>query len=272
MSDTKNTLFTIGEFANLHSINKKTLMWYDEVDLFKPAVIKENGYRYYTYFQSATLETILMLRELDVPIGEIKKFMENKSAVNLKNLMEDRVAALDENIAYLKSIRKILVRRKSEISSLLSVDLSEITIVEKEKQYLAVVRTEKDSPLEKEIGMMFDEVKKQKQHRLRDISYGSMIPVESLVRGDFDDYFALFMKLPIQTPGKGFHTRPAGKYLRAFCRGSWDQIPSKYEEMLLFAKRHHMTLSGYAYETGINETVVNTMDEYITQIEILILD
>lgn len=31
----KNTLFTIGQFAALHEINKKTLMWYDEIGLLK---------------------------------------------------------------------------------------------------------------------------------------------------------------------------------------------------------------------------------------------
>ena len=54
----KAALFTIGQFAALHEINKKTLMWYDEIGLLKPACIKENGYRYYSYQQSAALETI----------------------------------------------------------------------------------------------------------------------------------------------------------------------------------------------------------------------
>lgn len=42
-------LFSIGQFARLHEVNKKTLMWYDEIGLLKPAVTKPNGYRYYTY-------------------------------------------------------------------------------------------------------------------------------------------------------------------------------------------------------------------------------
>ena len=42
----KPKLFTIGQFAALHGINKKTLMWYDEIGLFKPAFIhEENGYQ-----------------------------------------------------------------------------------------------------------------------------------------------------------------------------------------------------------------------------------
>lgn len=30
-----------------------------------------------------------------------------------------------------------------------------------------------------------------------------------------------------------------------------------------------LKLCGYAYETGINELVINSIDEYVTQIEIL---
>ena len=45
MRNEKNALFTIGQFAKLHSVNKKTLMWYAEIGLLKPACIKENGYR-----------------------------------------------------------------------------------------------------------------------------------------------------------------------------------------------------------------------------------
>ena len=35
----KDKFLTIGQFAAMHGINKKTLMWYDEIGLFKPASI-----------------------------------------------------------------------------------------------------------------------------------------------------------------------------------------------------------------------------------------
>ena len=80
----KNKLLTIGQFAAMHGINKKTLMWYDEIGLFQPVSINpENGYRYYNYYQSPILETILLLRELDVSIPEIHDFMKNRSADRL---------------------------------------------------------------------------------------------------------------------------------------------------------------------------------------------
>lgn len=91
-----STLFTIGQFARLHEINKKTLMWYDEIGLLKPAFIKDNGYRCYTYQQSSVLETILMLRELDVPLADIKYFLDNRSAHSLEALFADKAADLEE--------------------------------------------------------------------------------------------------------------------------------------------------------------------------------
>ncbi len=49
-------LFTIKEFAQLHHLNKRTLHYYDEIQLFSPKIKKANGYRYYTPEQSGELE------------------------------------------------------------------------------------------------------------------------------------------------------------------------------------------------------------------------
>ena len=102
----KAALFTIGQFAALHEINKKTLMWYDEIGLLKPACIKEDGYRYYSYQQSAALETILMLRELNVSLDEIKQFMENRTIDNFASLLQEKITELNQTISHLRSIQK----------------------------------------------------------------------------------------------------------------------------------------------------------------------
>ena len=69
-------------------------MWYDEIGLLKPACIKENGYRCYSYAQSSSLETILMLRELNVSIKEIQEFMEHRSAAHLEVLLSEKITEL----------------------------------------------------------------------------------------------------------------------------------------------------------------------------------
>ena len=102
-------LLTIGQFASMHGINKKTLMWYDEIGLFNPAAVNpENGYRCYNYRQSPVLETILLLRELDVPLNEIQLFMKNRSAKAMKNLLDEKIVDLDLQLMHLKAVRKTL--------------------------------------------------------------------------------------------------------------------------------------------------------------------
>lgn len=75
-------------------------------------------------------------------------------------------------------------------------------------------------------------------------------------------------KLPFLTYQSAMHTTPGGKYLRAFHKGNWDKIPERYEEIFAYAQTHNLVLYGYSYEMGINETVIDNIEDYIVQIEI----
>ena len=59
---------TTGELARLMGITKETLFHYDEIGLFQPEIVKENGYRYYAIYQMEVLNTILLLRDLGMPL------------------------------------------------------------------------------------------------------------------------------------------------------------------------------------------------------------
>ena len=264
----KAALFTIGQFAALHEINKKTLMWYDEIGLLKPACIKENGYRYYSYQQSAALETILMLRELNVSLDEIKQFMENRTIDNFASLLQEKITELNQTISHLRSIQKILINQQQDMDMLRSLDIAEISLVEKQSRYLVAVDMAENLSFEQEIERVIAETKKHQLRRLHDASYGAMLPVEHLYQGKFSEYSAIYIEMPFPVSKRGLHLQPAGTYLRAFCKGNWEKLPERYKEILAYAKKQGTTLCGYAYETGINELVIDSIDDYITQIEI----
>lgn len=269
----KNKLLTIGQFAAMHGINKKTLMWYDEIGLFKPASINpENGYRCYNYYQSPILETILLLRELDVSITEIRNFMKNRSAENLKCLLDEKITALDLQLIHLQAVRKTLSNHRQNMTTILNMDLSKISIVEKEERCLVTVDIDKDVSFEEEVELITAETARYQLGRLHDASYGSMISVASLQSGNFDNYTKLFIEIPFLSHKNGLHIQPKGKYLRAFHKGDWDKLPIRYQEIIEYAHRQGLTLSGYSYEKGINETVVDRVEDYIVQIEISVLE
>lgn len=265
----KRKLLTIGQFAALHGINKKTLMWYDEIGLFRPAMIHpENGYRYYSYYQSSILETILLLRELNVSIEEIQVFMKNRSAESLEQLLREKIEDLDRDMAHLKAVRKTLDYHCQNMATLLTMDLSEIRIIPKKERCLVTVAIDKDTSFDKQVEMITAETKKYQLRRLHDASYGTMIAVESLRRGKFEDYSRLFIEIPFPIKKDGLHMQSAGNYIRAFYRESQENAVQCYRKIFDYAEEYGLILSGFSYEIIINENVIDRMEDAIVQVEI----
>lgn len=267
--DKKHKLLTIGQFAALHGINKKTLMWYDEIGLFQPAAVNpENGYRCYSYHQSSILETILLLRELDVPISEIQAFMDHRSAVSLEVLLEEKIQELDRSMAHLRAVRKTLANHRDNMRTLLTMDLSKISVVEKQERHLVTVDIGPEDSFDRQVEMITAETKKYQLRRLHDASYGTMIAVDSLRAGNFEDYSRLFIEIPFPVKKSGLHLQPGGKYVRAFYQGPWEDIYLCYQKIFRYVRGQGLSLNGFSYETILNETVIDREEDAIVQIEI----
>lgn len=151
MTVEKGRLFSIGQFAALHGVNKKTLMWYDEIGLFCRRFVKENGYRYYTYFQSATLEAILLLRELDVPVARIRSFLDDRSAQSLAALWDEQLDAVDRKLARLRELRRTMQAQANETKALLELDTGSIEIVTCPPERLMLLPTTREAGWEQDI-------------------------------------------------------------------------------------------------------------------------
>ena len=68
---------TISQVAQLTGVSVRTLQYYDEIDLLKPAAVTDAGYRMYDEAALERLQQILFFRELDFRLKEIKEIMEN---------------------------------------------------------------------------------------------------------------------------------------------------------------------------------------------------
>ena len=86
----KKFLYTTGQFAKLNGINKRTLHYYDEIGLFSPEFKEDNGYRYYTCFQTVQLELILTLRKMGLSIEEILRYQKNPSGASFADLIFEK--------------------------------------------------------------------------------------------------------------------------------------------------------------------------------------
>ena len=59
----KEKLYTVGEFAKICHVTPRTLKYYEERHLLKPAVTGDNGYRYYSLGQIDEVSAILLFRD-----------------------------------------------------------------------------------------------------------------------------------------------------------------------------------------------------------------
>ena len=90
--------YTVKKLAELASVSTRTLRYYDEIGILKPARINSSGYRIYGEKEVERLQQILFYRELDVNLEDIKRIISSPSF--------DSAAALKEHR------RKLLEKRK----------------------------------------------------------------------------------------------------------------------------------------------------------------
>lgn len=98
-------------------------------------------------------------------------------------------------------------------------------------------------------------------------NFGSCISIEDIQKNSFNSYHSFFAYCP-QTSDVYDEILPAGTYLRAFCIGDWGKLPEIYRSILYYARKHNLTLTGYAYEEGLNEMSIKDRSDYITMITI----
>ena len=73
---TKKTM-SVHEVAKLTGITARTLHYYDEIGILKPTSLTEAGYRMYDDTALSRLQSILLFRELEFPLKEIKAILDS---------------------------------------------------------------------------------------------------------------------------------------------------------------------------------------------------
>lgn len=103
-------MFKIGEFSKIAKTTIKTLRYYDDIGLFKPFFVDENGYRYYELEQLKDLLKIIELRSLDLSLEDILDIFNGKDE---KEILSKHIKVLElekkkktNQIASLKRIIK----------------------------------------------------------------------------------------------------------------------------------------------------------------------
>ena len=88
---------TVKEVSQLTGVSVRTLHHYDAIGLLRPTRVTEAGYRLYDDDSLARLQSVLLLRELQFPLKEIRDILDTPGF--------DPLAALDDQIRLLEMKR-----------------------------------------------------------------------------------------------------------------------------------------------------------------------
>ncbi|MBZ2183927.1 MAG: MerR family transcriptional regulator [Bryobacter sp.] len=111
-------MFAIGEFARLAGVSVKTLRYWDEQGLLKPArTDAATGYRKYGAAQLSRLNRILVLKELGFALSQIEKLLEDGvSAAEMQGMLRLRRAEQEDRLREENLRLRAIEQRISDIS------------------------------------------------------------------------------------------------------------------------------------------------------------
>ena len=142
--------FLIGELANIFDITTDTLRYYDKIGLLKPEYDKSNNYRYYSIEKFFILSRILFLRNLDIPVKDIKYYFENPNTMELLRLLDKEEVLIDQKISRLMNLKRKIQNKKQ--------------LIEEANKYIDDIRVEY---IPKRYGVFIDIENNQNKYELK---------------------------------------------------------------------------------------------------------
>ena len=89
---------SIGKISKLKNVSIKSLRYYDQIGILKPAFVNtETNYRYYTKDQLYLLDAITVCIKLGIPLKDLNNYVENNS-INLQKLLYDGKILAEQKI------------------------------------------------------------------------------------------------------------------------------------------------------------------------------
>lgn len=110
-------MMTVNEVSKLTGVSIRTLQYYDTIGLLKPSEYTESGYRLYDDTNLERLQQILLFKELEFPLKDIKKIIDapnfdrNKALEQQIELLTMKKEHLEDLIAFAREINKIGVKK-----------------------------------------------------------------------------------------------------------------------------------------------------------------
>ncbi|RDY26905.1 MerR family transcriptional regulator [Romboutsia weinsteinii] len=267
MSKNKIKYFSSGEFARLCGVHKKTLFHYDDIDLFKPEKVEDNGYRYYSQDQLESFNVIHILKEVGMPLKQIKEVIDKRSPKNMIDLFEEETNKIENEIRDLRRKQELMYKKVELIKEGINKTKG-IFIEEQEEEHIILSNPTKDTDEYYDIETYTKHLDYCTENNiLMSQQPGSIISKESLKNKDYTNYSYFFTKIDNEINNIDYTIKPKGLYVVGYMKGYYDKTYILHKKIVDYIEKNNLYIKGCSYEEVlIDEVAVIDRDEYIIKI------
>jgi DNA-binding transcriptional MerR regulator len=266
MDDDRRHL-SIGKFAGLTGISANTLRRYDRLGLLSPSVTDpDTSYRLYDVEQLDTGILVRLLRDLDVPLDDVRKLVRSPET----GAVEEALLEHREHIrARREDLERILARIDGvlqEHRGLLPYDVDEVQL--REVWVVSRRTTTSRARMDELIDAFIDELTDDLAAAGREPAGREFV----LYHNALQWYQGLDMEVcvPVErraAEAAGGRVLPASTALQTLFRGPWDDIWQAYPAMLARMSRKGYEICGPVREAYlVDERDTDDPGEYLTEI------
>lgn len=265
--------FTTGEFAKLCNVKKQTLFHYDNIGILKPEITGENGYRYYSAMQLETFNTISMLKELDMPLADIREYLNSRNPDDFVMLLREQLVLADEKIAELQWLKSFIQRRINITLDGINAQHNRIYLEERPEEYYIITEYTGSSgnkdiypAVAKHIAYCHD------NQIYSPYGIGALVPVtEEFTSENSYNYSHLYTKIePVDiTTRENVTIIPPRTYAVIESTEGYSSLHTMYLKLLKFAEYNGFKKEEYFFEdTLLDDMSRFSYDDYVLRISL----
>jgi DNA-binding transcriptional MerR regulator len=248
--------YKISEIAKIFNISRRTLIYYDEIGLFKPYCIdEENGYRYYSGHQIYVLRFIIALKNSGFSLNEIKKYTTCKNINESQIFLDSKIRIMEEKIKDLKKSIEIVRIKYDELEKAKSskgLKPSVVTDINLRMIVLPVKKPYKYMQVEK----AYKELSKiEKTIKLIEIKHVAVVGIENL---KILDVYLLKLVGSIVPDGTKHHMAISVKEKKCATithKDSFENLKYSYKKLMDFIEENSYKITGDAIEVSSEEKI-----------------
>ena len=279
------SFLSINEFSKLSGLEVTTLRYWDNINLFLPAMRNpDNNYRYYSPEQLVTVKFINVMSSLGVPLKElavIKREQEPKKVSALlakqSRKMNEELRRLQEALAVINERQNLIGWGTEILDGVAAVEGTDILGTDKtekiEFKKISVFRREAVAFIRgprniwKENGGRYDSFVNFLNHA-KELRINMNLPI-----GGIHNSWEHFMESPgepdyfFSADINGNMQQAAGCYMFGFARGDYGDFGNLNERMSDFAAENSLRVSGPVYSVYLHDEICHSdSSQFLSQV------